>query len=168
MPVSERRLAEVGAADKGGAGAVFAVEDVGLAAVSRAGLALFNLQGGGQELRNLIERGRKGPIEIAPDCYATYEVEAFVEDVHGADDLELAGREVFEGRGAWGRGWAGVDGVGKGTARCARGCGGSRLRRARRSSRSGRGPGLTAPSARIGANGHRPPQLQTCLRSAIR
>jgi hypothetical protein len=30
MPVSERRLAEVGAADEGGAGAVLAVEDVGL------------------------------------------------------------------------------------------------------------------------------------------
>ena len=37
---------------------------------------LFNLQGGGQELLNLIERARKGPIEIAPGCYVTYEVEA--------------------------------------------------------------------------------------------
>ena len=30
------------------------------------------------------------------------EVEAFVEDVHGADDVEVAGGELFEGLGAIG------------------------------------------------------------------
>jgi superfamily II DNA or RNA helicase/diadenosine tetraphosphate (Ap4A) HIT family hydrolase/HKD family nuclease len=35
---------------------------------------LFSLQGGGQELLNLLERARKGPIEIAPGCYVTYDL----------------------------------------------------------------------------------------------
>ena len=40
------------------------------------------------------------------------EVEALVEDVHGADDVELARRELLERLGPRGRGVARVDGHG--------------------------------------------------------
>jgi hypothetical protein len=36
---------------------------------------LFNLPAGGQEVLNLLERAREGPIEIAPGCFVTYELE---------------------------------------------------------------------------------------------
>src|SRR5512143_1005549 len=37
---------------------------------------LFSLQPGGHEVLNLLERAREGPIEIAPGCSVTYELEA--------------------------------------------------------------------------------------------
>ena len=36
---------------------------------------LFSLPAGGQEVLNLLERAREGPIEIAPGCFVTYELE---------------------------------------------------------------------------------------------
>jgi hypothetical protein len=36
---------------------------------------LFSLPAGGQEILNLLERAREGPIEIAPGCSVTYELE---------------------------------------------------------------------------------------------
>jgi superfamily II DNA or RNA helicase/diadenosine tetraphosphate (Ap4A) HIT family hydrolase len=36
---------------------------------------LFSLKAGGQEILNLLERAREGPIEIAPGCSVTYELE---------------------------------------------------------------------------------------------
>ena len=36
---------------------------------------LFSLPAGGQEVLNLLERARQGPIEIAPGCFVTYELE---------------------------------------------------------------------------------------------
>jgi hypothetical protein len=36
---------------------------------------LFGLPPGGQEILNLLERAREGPIEIAPGCSVTYELE---------------------------------------------------------------------------------------------
>jgi hypothetical protein len=36
---------------------------------------LFSLPAGGQEVLNLLERAREGPIEIAPGCSVTYELE---------------------------------------------------------------------------------------------
>ncbi len=36
---------------------------------------LFSLPPGGQEVLNLLERARQGPIEIAPGCFVTYELE---------------------------------------------------------------------------------------------
>ena len=34
---------------------------------------LFSLPAGGQEVLNLLERARQGPIEIAPGCFVTYD-----------------------------------------------------------------------------------------------
>lgn len=36
---------------------------------------LFSLPAGGQEVLNLLERARQGPIEIAPGCFVTYELD---------------------------------------------------------------------------------------------
>ena len=36
---------------------------------------LFSLPSAGQDLLNLLEKARKGPIEIAPGCFVTYELE---------------------------------------------------------------------------------------------
>jgi hypothetical protein len=36
---------------------------------------LFDLKPGGQEVLNLLERARSGPIEIAPGCFVTYDLE---------------------------------------------------------------------------------------------
>ena len=45
---------------------------------------LFSLPAGGQEVLNLLERAREGPIEIAPGCFVTYELET-IDILRGLD-----------------------------------------------------------------------------------